>query len=248
MAYKPYPQKEGSVGIAIIITNGYEGEDSLPGTQNDGTKWKEALEMLKFDVRWERNITKDATIEFLRATSRIPIVAGSCHYVVFVFCGHGKEGVLYSQDMRKIDLEREILPLFFHKGNFKSVEKLFFIDACRKHKDKRYLSLSDALTKVWRPGSGSAGYLLLCSTPSGYWTRDGSNGSAFSDIVTSFLNERLTLREIVDIARELLYKEAGREEIEYINPVFENNLGPNSEKTLKNLSVPVGVLLHVTCQ
>ena len=36
MAYEPYPQKEGSVGIAIIITNGYEGEYSLPGTQDDG--------------------------------------------------------------------------------------------------------------------------------------------------------------------------------------------------------------------
>ena len=243
MAYMPYPQKVGSVGIAIIITNGYEGEDSLPGTQNDGTKWKEALEMLKFDVRWERNITKDATIEFLRAVSRIPIASKSCHYVVFVFCGHGKEGVFYAQDSKKIDVEIDILPLFFHKGNFKSVEKLFFIDACRSHKDKRYLSLSDALSKVWKPGSGSAGYLLLCSTPSGYWARDGSNGSAFSDIVTRKLIERLTLREIVDITRELLHEEAQRKKIEYINPVFEDNLGPNSEKTLLSLSVPVGVLL-----
>ena len=243
MAYRPHPQKEGSIGIAIIITNGYEGEDSLPGTQDDGTKWKEALEMLKFDVRRERNITKDATIEFLRAASRIPIVTKSCHYVVFVFCGHGKEGALYSQDLREIDLEREILPFFFHKGNFKSVEKLLFIDACRSHKDKRYLSLSDALARVWKPGSGSAGYFSLCSTPSGYWARDGSNGSAFSDIVTRKLIERLTLREIVDSTRKLLHKEAQRKKIEYINPVFEDNLGPNSEKTLLTLSVPVGVLL-----
>ena len=68
--------------------------------------------MLKFDVRWERNITKDATIEFLRTASRMPIVTKSCHYVVFVFCGHGKEGALYFQDLREIDLEREILPFF----------------------------------------------------------------------------------------------------------------------------------------
>ena len=50
MEYTPYPQKEGSVGIPIIITNDYEGEDLLPGTQ-DGTKWQEALEMYKFDDR-----------------------------------------------------------------------------------------------------------------------------------------------------------------------------------------------------
>ena len=243
MAYEPYPQKEGSVGIAIIITNGYEGEDSLPGTQDDGTKWKEALETLKFDVRWERNITKDATIEFLRAVSRTPIFARSCHYVVFVFCGHGKEGALYSQDWRKIDLEREVLPFFFDKSNFKAVEKLIFLDACRSRKGKSSLSLSDALSKVWKPGLGSAGYFSLCSTPSGYWARDGSDGSAFSDIVTRKLTERLTLREIVDITRELLHEEAQRKKIEYINPVFEDNLGPNSEKTMLNLSVPIGVLL-----
>ena len=61
--------------------------------------------------------------------------------------------------------------------------------------------------------------------------------------MTRKLIERLTLREIVDITRELLHEEAQRKKIEYINPVFEDNLGPNSEKTLLNLSVPVGVLL-----
>ena len=47
----------------------------------------------------------------------------------------------------------------------------------------------------------------------------------------------------MDITRKLLRKEAQRKKIEYINPVFEDNLGPNSEKTLLSLSVPVGVLL-----
>ena len=46
MAYEPYPQESGTVGLTFIITNGYEGEYSLSGTQYDYTKWKEALKKL----------------------------------------------------------------------------------------------------------------------------------------------------------------------------------------------------------
>ena len=115
---------------------------------------------------------------------------------------------------------------------------MVFIDVCRSHKDKSYLSLTHALSKVWKPG-----YFSLCSTPSGYCARDYTNRIAFSNIVTRKLIEHLTLREIVDTTREVLDEEARRKKIKYINPLFVDNLSPNLEKTLLNLSVPVGVLL-----
>ena len=36
--HEPYSQKPGTVGLAFIVTNGYKGEASLPGTQSDGSK------------------------------------------------------------------------------------------------------------------------------------------------------------------------------------------------------------------
>ena len=245
MAYEPYPQESGTVGLAFIITNGYEGKYSLPGTQDDGTKWKEALKKLNFDVRWERNVSESATMDFLRTASRIPIDGTKCRYVVFVFCGHGKKGALVSQDLLDMNLEKEILPFFFGESNFIAVEKLIFLDACRSPSSGSYLSLSDSLSKVWRPGSGAAGYFSLCSTPSGYWARGGSSGSAFSDIVTKKLVERLTLAQVADNTRKELAEEATKMKIQPIGPVYEDNLGPNSEKILLNLSDPVGVFSFV---
>ena len=164
--------------------------------------------------------------------------------MVFVFSGHGKKGALVSQDSLDMDLETEIFPFFFGESNFKAVEKLIFLDACQTPSSRSHLSLDDSLSKVWRPGSGAAGYFSLCSTPFGYWARDGSNGSAFSDIVTKKLVQRLTLAQVVDDTKKLLAEKARKKKIEFISPVCKDNLGPNAEKTLLNLSDPVGVLLQ----
>ena len=118
------------------------------------------------------------------------------------------------------------------------------MDACRTPSSGNYLSLRDSLSKVWRPGSGAAGYFSLCSTPSGYWARDGSNGSTFSEIVANKLVERLTLAQVADDTKRLLAEETREKIIRYIGPVYEDNLGPNAEKTLLDLSDPVGVLLQ----
>ena len=44
--------------------------------------------------------------------------------------------------------------------------------------------------------------------------------------------------------KTLLIEEARKNKTEYIGPVYEDNLGLNSEKNLLNLSDPVGVLLQ----
>ena len=48
----------------------------------------------------------------------------------------------------------------------------------------------------------------------------------------------------MDDTKRLLAEEAREKKLEYIGPVYENNLCPNAEKTLLNPSVPAGVLLQ----
>jgi hypothetical protein len=236
------PQEDKTVGIALIVTNGYEGPRyKLPGTRDDHEKWTRALETLKFDIRSIRNESKANTLEFFRVASTIP-VDGKCRYLVFVFAGHGRKGVVYSQDMQEINLQKELLPHLFLHGNFRSVEKLIFLDACRNEdKDKERLSLSDSLVHVWGPGSGAAGYFSFCATPSLYKARGGLSGSAFSDSVTKKIITRVSLPNLVDEVRTELREEAQSQEIEYINPVYEDNLTAGSEKILLNLQSTQGV-------
>jgi hypothetical protein len=235
------PQEDKTVGIALIVTNGYEGPRyKLPGTRDDHEKWTRALETLKFDIRSIRNESKANTLEFFRVASTIP-VDGKCRYLVFVFAGHGRKGVVYSQDMQEINLQKELLPHLFLHGNFRSVEKLIFLDACRNEdKDKERLSLSDSLVHVWGPGSGAAGYFSFCATPSLYKARGGLSGSAFSDSVTKKIITRVSLPNLVDEVRTELREEAQSQEIEYINPVYEDNLTAGSEKILLNLQSTQG--------
>ena len=49
---------------------------------------------VNFDVGWERNASKAPTMKFLDTASRIPIMMYwyKCHYLVFIFSGHSKEG------------------------------------------------------------------------------------------------------------------------------------------------------------
>jgi hypothetical protein len=197
MAYEGYPQEKGTVGIAFIITNDYEGDDALAGPQFDGKKWEKCLGDLCFDVRSKSNMSKENTIAFLKAHTdeRIPIRGPDCHYVIFVFSGHGEESVLYSQDDEPMSLEKDLLPLFFDKGNFQTVPKLIFLDACRTvPRKKRNLSLGDSLSKVWK--KGMAGYYYLCAVPSGYEAPDGDSGSVFSEVVTRLLSGEVDLSSL----------------------------------------------------
>ena len=118
----------------------------------------------KFDIRLLRNASKEETMRFLRAASEIPVDGTNCQYVVFVFSGHGGEGVLDSHNSEVMSMENDISPFFFGNTNFRTVEKLFFLDACRV-KGRNYQHLGDALAKVWSRSPGAAGYFCLTSSP-----------------------------------------------------------------------------------
>lgn len=208
MADQGWPQKERTVGIAFIITNDYEGKYALRGPQFDGDKWEEVLRELRFDVHRKSNLSKNRTIAFLKAHTHegISIRRPDCHYVIFVFSGHGAKGVLYSQDMKSMSLENDLLPLFFGEGNFRTVPKLIFLDACRSDQKIGHLSLEDSLSKVWK--EGMAGYYHLCAAPSGYPVLDGDSGSKFSEIVTGLLCQGSSLSSLQDETEKELERHA----------------------------------------
>ena len=229
-----YRQEEGTVGLAFIITNCYTGEKYLPRTEHE-TKWKETLKKLKFDVRPLTNASKKETMTFLRAVSEIPVDGTNCQYVVFVFSGHGGEGVLYSHNSEKMNMEKDILPFFFGETNFRAVEKLFFLDAC-SIKGKKYEHLGDALANVWSRSRGAAGYFCLTWSPSGNVARDSQLGSTFCHVVTTKLLEPITLADMVHQSRSFLEEEARKKQQSCINPHYEDRLGARSERTLLKLS------------
>jgi hypothetical protein len=227
------PQKRGTVGLAFVFTNSDDEEDCyLPGTKNDDEKWRKTLKELKFDVRGDRNLSASRMREYLGNAATIPIDPHNCRLIVFVFCGHGEEGIVISQDGVEMLLEVDILPHFFREGNFANIDKIFIFDCCRTPKRDR--SLDEAFFNVWRTGSG--GYLYLCSTPADSACPEYNNGSLFTDIVTKKLAEGLTLTEVVKEARQALKDEASEDERNYVNPIFFDNLSPEAPRNLFKLS------------
>ena len=122
-------------GLAIIITNNYEGAaalQTLAGTRKDGSRMKRVFDELQIATLWRENVTGAELRQMLReiATLTRPRTYES---ISFVFSGHGGErDILRLQDGSKVDLQ-EIVNAFLpgQAPNVGNIPKLFFIDACR---------------------------------------------------------------------------------------------------------------------
>jgi hypothetical protein len=194
-------QDPDTIGIAFLLTNGDEkDEDHLPGTLQDHDNWKKALVELNFDIRRDHNVQKDRMKQFLEAVSKVQLQP-DCKFVVFVFSGHGAEGILYSCDGERIILD-QYLPHFF-EGELSKINKLFFFDACREGSGGRYLTLDEALFEN-KPKESMGGYLVFCSAPINAEVDDVPTGSPFSTIVPNLIAENLSLADVVAKTREKL--------------------------------------------
>ena len=224
MTYEAWAQKEGTKGLAFLVTNcDDDDEDFLAGTIHDHDNWMRALTKLNFDVRWERNLNKNRMKDFLKTATKIRLNPG-CEYVIFVFSGHGAEGVLYSQDGRTVSLQNDVCPPFF-KGNMSHLHKLFFLDTCRSKNESRPLTLSENLFASSKDCTG--GYFAFCPVPSGKEADDDSAGSRFSKVVTDLIVEDRYLHDIVEDTRLALEKTArtGKKK-PMIQPVLNHLPGP----------------------
>lgn len=237
-----YPQKDGTVGLAVVLTNCYEGSGFLPGTIHDHEKWVETLKQLKFDVRWERNLTKDLTLNFLKSVSEINVTANPdrdiCQLLVFIFCGHGVEGYLGAQDLAKdkgkMSLADDVLPFFFgDETNFKNVPKLLFMNTCRDGQEVGNLALESSLAKVWKEGSGY--YYAVSPCPHGFKTKCTPGGS----LLTKFLTAEIVKDQSVDEAyvnvSTSLRKAAGEEKKPERTPLSKLETGSYGSINLTKL-------------
>ena len=244
-----YPQKDGTVGLAVVLTNCYEGDKFLAGTIHDHEKWVETLKLLNFDVRWERNLSKDLTVNFLKSVSEINVTANPdrymCQLLVFVFCGHGVEGYLGAQDLElakdkgkdkgKMSLSEDVLCYFFgDESNFKNVPKLLFLNTCREGQEDGNRVLESSLAKVWREGSGH--YYAVSPCPSGFKTRCAPGGSRFTTFLTAEILKDQSLAEAVDNVSAALIKAAVEEKKPEPNPLSKAKVGSCSSINLKKLS------------
>jgi hypothetical protein len=179
-------------------------------------------------------MSEDDTIDFLEKHTRIRIEGTHCHYVIFVFSGHGAKGVLESQDGKLMSLEHDIFPLLFKKGHFGNVPKLIFLDTCRSDQKNGRLSLEDSLSSVWK--KGMAGYYHLCAAPSGYPAFDHDSGSVFSKVVTHLLCKGVSLSDLQKETEFELYSHARKSNTEAIAvDSHTRELGPLSERNLSKL-------------
>ena len=197
-------QKERTIGIAFVLTNGDEkDEDHLTGVLQDNHRWCEALTKLNFDVRKDHNVQEERMKKYLEAVAKVELLP-ECKFVVFVYSGHGAEGILYSCDDKPIVLS-EYLPNFF-KDELGRINKLFFFDACRDGNEGRYFTLDEALFES-KPKESMGGYLAFCAVPINAEADDDPKGSLFSTIVTELIVGDCSLADVVAKTRKKI-KEA----------------------------------------
>ena len=188
-------QKERTIGIAFVLTNGDEKDkDHLAGVLQDNHRWCEALTKLNFDLRSEHNVREKRMKKYLDAVAKVKLLP-ECKFVVFVYSGHGAEGILYSCDDKPIALS-EYFPNFF-KGELGRINKLFFFDACRDGSEGRYFTLDEALFES-KPKESTGGYLAFCAVPINAEADDDPKGSQFSTIVTELIVKDLSLAYVHD--------------------------------------------------
>ena len=129
-------RQAGFLGCCLIIANDYEtcsSYHSLPGTQEDLKDYAQTFQKLKFKVNPRSNLGKADMMRALESLRSTPEFHPEMKYVLFVYCGHGEDGVIISQQGEKISVD-EVVGLFQPRKDMEKmgeVVKLFFFDACR---------------------------------------------------------------------------------------------------------------------
>ena len=238
-----------SLGVAIIITNDYEKSKlgTLKGTPADGDKMTKAFgEFFKFDCLRAKNLSGQGMMELVKKCAKCPsLKEKKC--IVFVFSGHGNEGVIFGEDKEDIPIEN-IIWQFDPKviPELKDIPKLFFIDACRGSEDtptagKAKWSGKGTIQDASKSGGGgdpdnvgylSGGYILGYATMPGYKSylrSDKESGSVWMPLLADELQrdpERDVLHVLVYVntrLREEFEMEKKRiPDFHYQQPHFEN--------------------------
>ena len=163
-------KQAGYLGCCLIIANDYstcpfsKSYRGLPGTQEDLKDYTQTFQKLKFKVDPRPNLNKADMTDALESLRRTPEFHPEMKYVLFVFCGHGEDGFIISQQGEKVPVD-EVVGLFQPKRDMEKmgeVIKLFFIDACRGERvDPGILVLARGGEPAWTKRVPQCGNFLV---------------------------------------------------------------------------------------
>ena len=130
--------KPDSKGLAVIITNDYQGSSrytELTGTVEDGNRLKRAFEKLGFAVHWEKNTSLETLQRLVWELRDLEYESvKDCKCITLVFSGHGVAGgELITQDGKSFDTCTQLIsPILPGEARqIGGIPKIFLIDACR---------------------------------------------------------------------------------------------------------------------
>ena len=118
----------------------------------------------------------------------------ACRYVLFAFCGHGEEGILYTSDGKSVEIEG-LLDHFnsYYNPNLSGKVRLIFLDACRGDRQDRGLVIQHGGRIERRLVSGRTDILIAYSTLPGYTSQEVLTDRGYQSLWMPVLAEQLFL-------------------------------------------------------
>ena len=231
------------VGIAILVSNGYEGTSGeIMFTHTDTDNMDNTFKKLGYLVYKHQNLDHE---EFMKMCKQYAddehsqYVPPSCKRLLFYFSGHGSNGFLTMRGGGHVQVE-SIITCFKTKialsTTVKRIVKMFFFDACRGPQRNRGYALKTKCQEYenWMiPKEGSM-LVAYASTPH-HVSYEGSGG--FGSLWTGYLiqvlnnsNDSDDVCHVLTKANILMREEAERKShetndtVEFQTAEFTSNL------------------------
>lgn len=126
------------VGIAILVSNGYEGtSDEITFTHTDTDNMEKMFTKLRYLVYRHKNLDYDGFMKICKQYAddeHDMYIPPSCKRLLFYFSGHGSNGLLTMKSGGPVKVE-SIVTCFKTEIalnlTVKRIVKMFFFDACR---------------------------------------------------------------------------------------------------------------------
>ena len=221
---------------ALVVANDYLScpvakYHPLRATLSDGRLMVGALQQLGFRVSHRTNVTKQELIEHLTNLME-PRNVYDLAVVCFVYCGHGEDDCLVTQEGNKITL-KEILEQFqgIKHPELADKIKLIFIDACRgDRKDNGVVITRGVSVCETIHLSENSNSLVAYSTQAGYESQElhhpgqRSEGLWIPLLATNITSQDVPLLDVLVDVNAQVHRKCKELEIRYQTPDVVHSL------------------------
>lgn len=227
-------QNPGARGLAVIVTNEYEGTtDALPGTREDAKSLLETFKFAQFIVCCKHCATGDELLHLVEEVQSLKAEqVKNYECILCAFSGHGDEDdwICMEDDAYIHVLDQVRDPLLAESApGLAGIPKVILSDACRGEEETRTTEVpakkqrSSTNKKVRKkdlvPSKGN--YLVACATMAEHcaYMRPYNLGSAWTQILAAELktNEGDLEGVLTDVNTKMMEK-AQRAQIEFQQP------------------------------